>query len=64
MSRGVGGSSAVVPEMRWILDGCEHADSIVINPHKWIFVPIDLSILYCRKMDVLRRAIRASSRNS
>jgi len=51
-----GGSMAVVPEMRWILDGCEHADSIVMNPHKWLFVPIDLSILYCRKMEVLRRA--------
>src|SRR5262245_38597699 len=37
------GSAAVVPEMKWILDGCEHADSIVMNPHKWLFVPVDLS---------------------
>lgn len=51
-----GGSIAVVPEMRWILEGCEHADSIVVNPHKWLFVPIDLSILYCRRMDALRQA--------
>ncbi|HVF91981.1 MAG TPA: pyridoxal-dependent decarboxylase [Blastocatellia bacterium] len=51
-----GGSIAVVPEMRWILDGCEHADSIVVNPHKWLFVPLDLSILYCKRMDVLRQA--------
>ena len=51
-----GGSAAVVPEMKWILDGCEHADSIVMNPHKWMFVPVDLSVLFCRKMDVLRQA--------
>jgi aromatic-L-amino-acid decarboxylase len=42
--------------MRWVLDGCDMADSIVINPHKWLFVPIDCSILYTRRPDVLRRA--------
>jgi aromatic-L-amino-acid decarboxylase len=51
-----GGSAAVVPEMKWILDGCEHSDSIVMNPHKWMFVPVDLSVLFCRKMDMLRQA--------
>ena len=51
-----GGSAAVVPEMRWILDGCEKADSLVMNPHKWMFVPLDLSILFCRRMDMLRQA--------
>lgn len=51
-----GGSAAVVPEMKWILDGSEHADSIVMNPHKWMFVPVDLSVLFCRKMHVLRQA--------
>jgi aromatic-L-amino-acid decarboxylase len=51
-----GGSAAVVPEMKWILDGSQHADSIVMNPHKWMFVPVDLSVLFCRKMDVLRQA--------
>ncbi|HVF27702.1 MAG TPA: pyridoxal-dependent decarboxylase [Pyrinomonadaceae bacterium] len=50
------GSAAIVPEMRHILDGCERADSLVTNPHKWLFTPIDLSILYTRRMDVLRRA--------
>ncbi|MCI0435850.1 MAG: pyridoxal-dependent decarboxylase [Gemmatimonadetes bacterium] len=50
------GSAAAVPEMRWILDGCDRADSIVMNPHKWLFVPIDCSILYTRRPDVLRRA--------
>src|SRR5258708_744053 len=34
-----GGSAAVLPEMRWILSGCDRADSLVLNPHKWLFVP-------------------------
>lgn len=51
-----GGSAAVVPEMRWVLEGCELADSLVVNPHKWLFVPVDLSVLFCRRMDVLRQA--------
>ncbi|MDT7780767.1 MAG: aromatic-L-amino-acid/L-tryptophan decarboxylase [Acidobacteriota bacterium] len=50
------GSAAVVPEMRHILRGCERADSLVTNPHKWLFTPFDLSALYCRRLDVLRRA--------
>ena len=50
------GSAAVVPEMRDILKGCERADSLVLNPHKWLFTPFDLSVLYCRHMDLLRRA--------
>ncbi len=51
-----GGSAAVVPEMRHVLAGCEHADSIVVNPHKWLFVPVDLSAFYTRKPEVLKRA--------
>lgn len=51
-----GGSAAVVPEMRSVLAGCDRADSIVVNPHKWLFVPIDLSAFYTRKPDVLRSA--------
>ncbi|HJQ26241.1 MAG TPA: pyridoxal-dependent decarboxylase [Blastocatellia bacterium] len=50
------GSAAVLPEMKWILAGAERADSLVMNPHKWLFVPVDLSILYCRRMDVLKAA--------
>src|SRR2546426_6865019 len=50
------GPAAIVPELRHILDGCERADSLVVNPHKWLFTPFDLSILYCRQMDLLRRA--------
>lgn len=51
-----GGSAAIVPEMRQVLDGCHRADSLVLNPHKWLFTPFDLSVLYCRHRDLLRRA--------
>jgi aromatic-L-amino-acid decarboxylase len=50
------GSAAVVPELRHILNGCERADSLAVNPHKWLFTPFDLSVLYCRHLDLLRRA--------
>ncbi len=50
------GSAAVVPEFRDILNGCERADSLAVNPHKWLFTPFDLSVLYCRHLDLLRRA--------
>jgi aromatic-L-amino-acid decarboxylase len=50
------GSAAVVPELRHVLAGCERADSIAVNPHKWLFTPFDLSVLYCRHLDLLRRA--------
>jgi aromatic-L-amino-acid decarboxylase len=50
------GPAAIVPEMRGILKGCERADSLVLNPHKWLFTPFDLSVLYCRHLDLLRRA--------
>lgn len=50
------GSTAIVPEYRWLLDGCERADSLVFNPHKWLMVPVDCSVFYCRRPDVLRRA--------
>ncbi len=50
------GMAAVAREFRWVLDGCHRADSVVINPHKWLFVPIDCSTFYCRRPEVLRRA--------
>jgi aromatic-L-amino-acid/L-tryptophan decarboxylase len=51
-----GGMAAVVPELRPVLAGVERADSLVVNPHKWLFTPIDCSAFYTRRPDVLRRA--------
>lgn len=51
-----GGMAAIVPEMRSVLDGVGRADSLVVNPHKWLFTPVDCSALYTRQPDVLRRA--------
>lgn len=51
-----GGPAAILPELRWMLDGAERADSLVVNPHKWLFTPIDLSAFYCRRPEVLREA--------
>ena len=48
------GSATICPEFRWIWDGIELADSIVTNPHKWLFTPIDCSVLYTKRPDVLR----------
>jgi len=50
------GSAAVAPEMRWILDGCERADSLVVNPHKWLFVPVDCSALFVRRPERVAHA--------
>jgi aromatic-L-amino-acid decarboxylase len=50
------GSAAIVPELRWLLDGVEMADSLVTNPHKWLFTPLDLSITYTRRPEVFRQA--------
>jgi len=50
------GVAAMVPGHEWVLRGAEHADSVVVNPHKWLFTPFDLSILYCRHMDLVRAA--------
>ncbi len=50
------GVAAMVPGYEWILRGANDADSLVVNPHKWLFTPFDLSVLYCRHMDILRSA--------
>jgi len=51
-----GGSAAILPECRQILEGCDRADSLVMNPHKWLFVPIDLSAFFTRRPEVVRAA--------
>jgi aromatic-L-amino-acid/L-tryptophan decarboxylase len=50
-----GGGFAMLPECEWIRNGWELADSIVINPHKTLFVPLDFSVLYVRELARLRR---------
>lgn len=50
------GSAAIVPELQHYFKGCERADSIVTNPHKWLFTPFDLSVLYCRDLNTLKQA--------
>ena len=50
-----GGGFAMLPEYEWMRKGWELADSIVINPHKTVFVPLDFSVLYVRDLERLRR---------
>lgn len=50
------GVTAMLPEMEIYFKGVEMADSFVVNPHKWLFVPIDFSLLYTKRPQVLKQA--------
>jgi aromatic-L-amino-acid decarboxylase len=50
-----GAGFAILPENKWLTSGWNEADSIVVNPHKTLFVPLDFSVLYVRGLDRLRR---------
>lgn len=50
------GSAAICPELRALMPGLERADSIVVNPHKWLFTPVDCSILWVKDPALLRSA--------
>jgi aromatic-L-amino-acid decarboxylase len=50
------GAAAILPEHRHILAGAERAHSLVLNAHKWLLTPIDLSAFYTRRPDILRQA--------
>jgi aromatic-L-amino-acid/L-tryptophan decarboxylase len=50
------GSAAVCPELRPLFAGWERGDSVVVNPHKWLLVPMDCSTLWTRRPDDFRRA--------
>lgn len=50
------GSAAICPEYRALMNGIERADSIVVNPHKWLFTPVDCSVLYVRDPALLKSA--------
>ncbi len=54
------GSAAMLPEKRWIIDGVEHADSFVFNPHKWMLVNFDCSAYFVKDVDALLRTFSAS----
>ncbi len=49
-----GGGFAMLPEFEWLAEGWNEADSIIINPHKTLFVPLDFSVLYVRDLERLR----------
>ncbi|MFC1731969.1 pyridoxal phosphate-dependent decarboxylase family protein [candidate division KSB1 bacterium] len=51
-----GGIASIIPEYHHLMDGFEYVDSYVTNPHKWLFVPIDTSMLYFRDRDLFKRA--------
>jgi aromatic-L-amino-acid decarboxylase len=50
------GGAMVCPELRWAFDGVELADSLVINAHKWMFTPMDCSLLWTSRPDDFRAA--------
>jgi aromatic-L-amino-acid/L-tryptophan decarboxylase len=50
------GVAAMLPEFASLMDGVERADSLVVNPHKWLFIPMDLSVLFLRDEATVRRA--------
>lgn len=51
-----GGCAGIVDELRYVLDGVELAHSFVLNPHKWLLTPIDCSVLFTSRPDILRNA--------
>jgi aromatic-L-amino-acid decarboxylase len=53
------GAAAVCPELRWCMAGVEQADSIVVNPHKWLFTPMDCSTVWTRRPEAFREAFAA-----
>lgn len=50
------GVAAILPEHRDLMEGIERADSLVVNPHKWLFIPMDLSVLFLKDEAAVRRA--------
>ncbi len=52
------GTAAILPEMRHVIAGCERAHSFVVNPHKWLFTPMDCSALFTTRPELLRRAFQ------
>ncbi len=51
------GSAMILPECRWMWEGIEGADSLVMNPHKWLGAPFDSSLYYVRDPEHLVRVM-------
>ncbi len=51
------GSAMILPECRWMWEGVEAADSLVINAHKWLGAPFDCSLYYVRDPEHLMRVL-------
>lgn len=51
------GSAMILPECRWMWDGIEGADSIVVNPHKWLGAAFDCSVYYVKDVQHLVRVM-------
>jgi glutamate/tyrosine decarboxylase-like PLP-dependent enzyme len=56
-----GGAAALVPELRWVLDGIERADSITFDAHKWLSVPMGAGIFLTRHPTILDRTFRTDT---
>ncbi len=54
------GTAAIAPELRGLFAGVEHADSVVLNPHKWMLVNFDCSAYFVRDTDALLRTFQVS----
>ena len=55
------GSAMILPECRWMWDGVEEADSLVLNPHKWLGVAFDCSLYYVRDPQHLIRVMSSNA---
>jgi len=55
------GPAAILPEMNHLLNGVERAQSFVLNPHKWLYVSMDCSVLYTSMPEMFRRASSLSA---
>ncbi len=56
------GPAAVLEEYHHLLDGASLADSVVVNPHKWLLTPMDLSVLYMKRPEMVKRALSLFTR--
>ncbi|MEE8586364.1 MAG: pyridoxal-dependent decarboxylase [Acidobacteriota bacterium] len=51
------GSAAILPEMAWLMEGVDQADSYLFNPHKWLFTNFDCTAFFCREPRLLKQAL-------